>query len=153
MSNTNNNTILSTEYKKNFFYYRNINNIRICLRNVKLKSPIINETNNFNMLLSINLENYKTLSNIENYLKMQLRNNNCTLTSELKNNDSVVIRLKVVKNTIKTDIRNKENRPMSYSDIPIEKEFDIIISLDNMWCHKNYYPLYTYKWKADEIQI
>ena len=153
MSNQKDENTLSTEYKKNFFYYRNINNIRICLRNVRLQTPIVDENDKFQMTLSINSEHYNTLINVENYLKMLLKKENCTLTSELKANDFFVTKLKVVKKIIKSDIRNADNIPVSYSEIPIEKDIDIIISLDNMWCHKNYYPLYTYKWKVDEIKF
>ena len=144
---------ISNELKKNDFYYRNIYNIRICLRGVSLIKEINNEKGIFNVLLNITNEHYKELNTIEKFIEQQLKKTNLSLNSELKNKNSCICRLKTIKSTIKTDIRNNENIYSSYSDIPLNHNFDIIISLDNMWSHKNYYPLHTYKWKIDEIKI
>ena len=146
---------ISIEYNKGTFGFRNINNVRSCLRNVKFESNITSD-NKFIAKIYITQEHYIELYKIEKYLEQLLKkcNSKYNLTSELQNKALLTCKLKTINNIIKTDIRDSTNQSIIYQDIPINKDLDMIISLDTMWTHVNYNKiLYTYKWKIDEIKV
>lgn len=65
---------------------------------------------------------------------------------------SIILRFPKTRGQVQTDIRQAPNEtPIGYGELITGQRIDLVATVTHLWCHRDYYPSFIYKWHAKQI--
>ena len=119
---------------------------------------IVSIKNNTNIIIETNPNIVFNISEFQNKIQLQLNKKQLKITQK-KCHDNIQLKIWKVNRTIKTQIYDIDNTPISIYELNDKLKEKLCIKckinciINNIWCANQYYPNFTYTIRVNKITL